>query len=48
MKLITFQSMDAVNDLFKKGYLECDTNKINLEKVEYAYNWIEDYYKKII
>ena len=40
MKLITFQSLDALNDLFKKGYLECDKNKINIEKNGLTYKWI--------
>ena len=40
MKLVTFQSMEAINDLFKKGYLECDKSKINLEKVGSVYQWM--------
>ena len=40
MKLVTFQSFDAVNSLFKNGYLECDENKINLEKYGPVYKWI--------
>jgi len=40
MKLVTFQSFDAVRDLFNKGYLECDMSKINFDKVGYAYKWI--------
>lgn len=40
MKLVTFQSLAAVNDLFKKGYLECDKSKIDLEKVGITYKWI--------
>lgn len=40
MKLVTFQSLGALKDLFEKGYLECDKSKINFDKVGYAYNWI--------
>ena len=40
MKLITFQSLEAVNDLFKKGYLECDKSKINLKKYGLIYKWL--------
>ena len=40
MKLVTFQSLDAVRFLFKNGYLECDERKINLNKSGYIYNWI--------
>ena len=48
MKLITFQSLDAVNDLFKKGYLECDEKKINIRKFGIIYKWvIEKMNKKI-
>lgn len=40
MKLVTFQSYDAVKDLFKKGYLECDENKINMVKDGSTYKWV--------
>ena len=40
MKLVTFQKIEAVNDLFKKGYLECNKNKINLEKTGPTYDWV--------
>ena len=40
MKLITFQSLDAVRDLFKKGYIECDKSRVNLEKMGKTYKWI--------
>ena len=40
MKLVTFQSLDAVKDLFKKGYLECNKEKINLDKVGSTYKWV--------
>ena len=40
VKLITFQSMDAVKDLFKKGFLECDDSRINMEKAGPTYKWV--------
>lgn len=40
MKLITFQSMDALKDLVNKGYLECDESKINIEKAGPTYSWV--------
>lgn len=40
MKLITFQSLDAVRDLFEKGYIECDKNRVNLKKMGKTYEWI--------
>ena len=40
MRLVTFQSFEAIKDLFNKGYLECNKDKINMEKVGYAYSWI--------
>ena len=40
MKLITFQSLDAMKDLFKKGYLESNEEKINLDKVGTTYKWV--------
>ena len=48
MKLVTFQSYDAVLDLFKKGYLECDERKIEKDKIGYVYDFIiEKMNKKI-
>ena len=40
MKLVTFQSIQAVQDLLKKGYLECNEEKINMQKMGYVYDWI--------
>lgn len=40
MKLVTFQSLDAVKDLFNKGYLECKKEKIELEKFGTTYKWM--------
>jgi len=48
MKLVTFQSLEAVKDLFDKGYLECDKSKINLKKSGSVYEWvIENMNKKV-
>ncbi len=40
MKLISFQSMEALKDLINKGYLECNETKINLEKAGPTYSWV--------
>ena len=48
MKLVTFQSLEAVKDLFEKGYLECDNTKINSDKIGYAYEWIVNKMNKSI
>lgn len=40
MKLITFQSLEAVKYLINHGYLICDETYINQEKYGYAYNFI--------
>lgn len=48
MKLVTFQSLDAVKDLFQKGYLECDETKINLKKVGHTYQWVIDKMNKSV
>ncbi len=40
MKLVTFQSLDAVKDLFEKGYLECNKSKIDLKKLGPTYAWV--------
>lgn len=48
LKLVTFQSFDALKDLLEKGYLECDYNKINFKKVGYAYDWIVENMNKHI
>lgn len=48
MKLVTFQSLDAVKDLFKKGYLECDEAKINLDKVGSTYGWVVEKMNKLV
>ena len=48
MKLVTFQTLDALNDLKTKGYLECDENKINIEKAGPIYKWVIDNMNKRI
>ena len=48
MKLVTFQTIEAVNVLFKKGYLECNKNKINIEKAGPTYEWVINKMNEII
>lgn len=40
MKLVTFQSFEALKDLIDKGYLECSEDKIEKDKVGTVYDWI--------
>lgn len=40
MKLVSFQSMDALKDLINKGYLEVDEQHINIKKYGHTYEWI--------
>lgn len=42
MKLVTFQTIDALKYLFEKGYLECNDEKIDIEKVGSTYKWVID------
>lgn len=48
MKLVTFQSFDAVKSLFQKGYLECDKSNINYKKSNYVYNWIVEKMNSVV
>lgn len=48
MKLVTFQSMDALKDLIDKGYLECDESKINIEKIDHIYSWVLEKMNKLL
>ena len=48
MKLITFQSLDAVKDLFDKGYFECNTSKVDIKRVGPTYQWIIEKMNKIV
>lgn len=48
MKLVTFQSMDALRSLINNGYLECNDKYINVDKIGYAYNYIVEKMNKTI
>lgn len=48
MKLITFQSLDAVKDLFEKGYLECNESKVDIKKTGPIYNWVIEKMNQLI
>ena len=47
MKLVTFQSREALEFLNRNGYLICDEKYINKKKVGDTYNWIIDKMKEI-
>lgn len=47
MKLVTFQTLEALNDLKKKGYLECNEKKINIDKLGTTYKWIHLWFAKL-
>lgn len=38
MKLVTFQSLDAVKDLFENRYLECNKSKLIYKKQDLPMN----------
>lgn len=40
MKLVTFQSFDALKDLVNKGYLECNEKFIDKKKADFTYQWV--------
>ena len=40
MKLITFQTFDALKSLINNGELICDERYIDLEKSGPTYNWV--------
>ena len=48
MKLVTFQSLDAVKDLFEKGYLECNSSKIDIKKAGLTYHWVMEKMNKFV
>lgn len=48
MKLVTFQSLEALKDLVNKGYLECKEEYIDLKKSGTAYSWISEKMSGII
>lgn len=40
MKLVSFQSMEALRKLIDQGYLEADERYINLNKMGHTYEWV--------
>ncbi|MBE5821494.1 MAG: DUF3841 domain-containing protein [Clostridiales bacterium] len=42
MKLVTFQTIEALKELINNGYIECNEKYINMPKIGYAYNWITE------
>ena len=40
MRLVTFQSFEALKDLVNKGYLECNEKFINMKKAGHIYQWV--------
>lgn len=40
MKLVTFQSFEALKSLIKNGYLICDDKYIDKKKADPIYNWV--------
>lgn len=42
MKLVTFQTLDALKELITKGYLECNEKYIDMDKAGPTYSWILD------
>lgn len=40
MRLVTFQSFEALKDLVNKGYLECNEKYIDLAKSGHIYSWV--------
>ena len=42
MKLISFQSLEALKDLVNKGYLECNEEHIDFKKAGMTYSWISE------
>ncbi len=48
MKLVTFQTFDALKNLINNGELICDENYINLEKSGLAYKWVLEKMNKVV
>ena len=48
MKLVTFQSIEAVKDLFEKGYLECNKSMINIKEAGHTYEWVIEKMNKLV
>lgn len=40
MKLVTFQTMEALKELINKGYLEVDAKYIDAKKMGHTYDWV--------
>ncbi|MBQ2938436.1 MAG: DUF3841 domain-containing protein [Clostridia bacterium] len=40
MKLVTFQTLEALKELLNTGYLECNEKYININKASSTYSWI--------
>lgn len=48
MKLVTFQTMDALKELINIGYLECKEQYIDLKKAGLTYTWVLEKMNKMI
>lgn len=48
MKVITFQSKEALEYLNKNGYLICDDKYIDLKKSSLVYKWVVDNMNKVV
>lgn len=48
MKLVTFQTKEALKDLITKGYLETNSNMINQKKNGKTYEWIVEKMNEIV
>lgn len=48
MKLITFQTFDALKSLINNGELICDERYIDLEKSGPTYNWVLEKMEKFV
>lgn len=40
MRLVTFQSTEALKSLVNRGYLECDKKYVNIDKAGPTYKWV--------
>lgn len=48
MKLVTFQTMEAFKELVSKGYLECNSKYINIEKAGPTYLWVLEQMNELV
>lgn len=46
MKLVTFQTFNALKDLINNGYLVCDEKYIDKKKMGITYNWVKEKMEK--